>query len=151
MKINNKSVSFDYKIKETVEAGIKLTGPEVKSVKASRVSLSGSFIKIVGSEIFLINASIEPYAFASPPVGSERYDPRRTRKLLLSKKEILNFQNKLSGANFALVPVSMYTKHGLIKVEVGMGVGKKQYEKREAMKKRAEELDIERQFRGKIR
>ena len=134
MKIENKQAHFDYTIKESVEAGVKLTGP-------------GAFVKILGSEVYLINSQIQPYSFAN----IKGYDPRRTRKLLLSKKEIIGLKNRIDGGNFALIPLSMYIKHGIIKVEVGLGIGRKQYEKREILKKRAEIRDIERQFRGKIR
>lgn len=147
MKTVNRSVYHDYTIADTFEAGIKLTGPEVKSVKGNRISLTGSFVKIVGSEVYLINAQIQPYIFASV-VG---YDTRRTRKLLLSKKEILSLKGKIDGANLTLVPLSIYTTHGLVKVEVGIARGKKQYEKRELLKKRAQKLELERQFRGKVK
>ena len=79
MKIENKQAHFDYTIKESVEAGVKLTGPEVKSVKSGRATLTGAFVKIIGHEIYLINCQIQPYNFAR----IEKYDPKRTRKLLL--------------------------------------------------------------------
>ena len=146
MKIINRSVYHDYQISETLEAGIKLTGPEVKSVKGGRVSLTGAFVRIIGSEVYLLNASIQPYTFARV----ENYDPRRTRKLLLSKKEIMALKGRVEGANLTLVPVSIYDKHGLIKTGVGIARGKKQYEKRELIKRREQKRELERQYRAKV-
>ena len=91
MKITNRGVFHDYNILSTLEAGIKLNGAEVKSVRGGKMSLEGSFVKIIGSEIYLLNAQIFPYPYASPPAGGERYDPKRSRKLLLHKNEIISF------------------------------------------------------------
>lgn len=146
MKIVNRSAFHDYTIADRLEAGIKLTGPEVKSVKGNRVSLTGSFVRIIGSEAFLVNAQIQPYQFAR----IENYDPRRTRKLLLSKKEIIALKGKIEGANLTLVPLSLYTTHGLVKLEVGVARGKKQYEKREELKRRAVKRELEQDYRGKV-
>ncbi len=146
MKIVNRSVFHDYTILEQVEAGIKLTGPEVKSIKGNRVSLTGAFVRIVGSEIYLVNATIQPYALAK----IENYDPRRTRKLLLNKNEIVALKSKVEGANVTLIPLSMYTKHGIIKLEVGVARGKKQYEKREALKKKDQLRELDREYRNKV-
>ncbi|HCM37435.1 MAG: SsrA-binding protein [Candidatus Gottesmanbacteria bacterium GW2011_GWB1_43_11] len=146
MKLTNRNAFHDYTILERFEAGIKLTGPEVKSVKDNRVSLTGAFVRVVGSEIYLINAQIQPYSFARV----EGYDPRRTRKLLLGKREIVSLKGKLEGGGYTLIPLSFYTKHGLVKVEVGLGCGKKQFEKRELLKKRAQKREIERTYRGKV-
>ena len=132
MKITNKKAFFNYELTETFEAGINLYGHEVKSVRLGKADLTGSFVKIVGNEAFLINAKIFPYQNSQ----SEGYDERRTRKLLLHKKEIISLKSKTDGANLALVPVSMYLKNGFIKVEVGLGKGKKQYEKRKALRKK---------------
>lgn len=146
MKIFNRSAYHDYTILEHFEAGIKLTGPEVKSVKGNLVSLTGAFVRLIGSEAYLVNAQIQPYIFAR----IEGYDPRRTRKLLLSKKEIIALKGKIEGANLTLVPLSLYTSHGLVKVEVGLAKGKKQYEKRETLKKRETLRELERDYRGKV-
>ncbi len=146
MKLTNRNAFHDYTILERFEAGIKLTGPEVKSIKDNRVSLTGAFVRVVGNEIYLINAQIQPYSFARV----EGYDPRRTRKLLLGKREIVSLKGKLEGGGYTLIPLSLYTKHGLIKVEVGLGCGKKQFEKRELLKKRAQKREIERTYRGKV-
>ena len=146
MKVTNRSAFHDYEIRGSLEAGIKLTGPEVKSIKDNRVSLSGSYVRVVGSEIYLINARVEPYQFAHV----EDFDPRRTRKLLLSKKEIMTLKSKAEGGGLTLIPVSMYTKNGLIKVEIGLARGTKEYEKREKLKRRDQRRELERRFRTKI-
>ena len=147
MKTVNKNALFEYTILERFEAGIKLIGAEVKSIKTGHVSLTGSFVRIIGGQAFLVNANIPQYTFAR----IENYDQRRSRKLLLSKRELISLQGKIEGANLTLVPLSLYLKHGLIKIEVGLARGKKQYEKREVIKKRDERRELERDFRGKIR
>lgn len=144
MRISNRRALYDYQILEKFEAGINLTGPEVKSVKGGRADLTGSFVRIVGSEIYLVNAKIFPYEYARP----EGYDQRRTRKLLLHKKEIVALKSRTEGSNLTLVPLSLYTKSGLIKLEVALGRGKKKYEKKEAIKKRDLEREVEREFSG---
>jgi SsrA-binding protein len=146
MKVVNRSALHDYTIINRLEAGIKLTGPEVKSAKGGHISLVGAFVRIMGTEVYLINAQIHPYSFAQ----IEGYESRRTRKLLLSKKEILTLKGKIEGANLALVPLSLYTTHGLVKLEVGLARGKKQYEKRETLKKRDEIRELERDYRSKV-
>lgn len=147
MKILNKHALHDYEIKERLEAGVRLTGPEVKSIKGGHASLQGSFVRIVGSEAYLVNANIEPYSFAKV----ENYDPKRTRKLLIHKKQLLALTSKLDAEGMALVALSIYVTHGLIKVEIGVGKGKKEFEKREKIKKRSAIRDLDRQFRGKIK
>ncbi|MCL4354908.1 SsrA-binding protein SmpB [Patescibacteria group bacterium] len=142
MKIVNKKAYFDYEIKDTLEAGINLSGPEVKSVRANQVDLIGSHVRIVGSEVYLINAKIYQYKFAKV----ENYDEKRTRKLLLHKREIISLKSKIEGSEMTLVPVSLYTKHGVIKIEIGIAKGKKKYQKKEAIKKRDITRDIEREF-----
>lgn len=145
MKITNRRAFYDYQILERFEAGINLTGPEVKSVKGGRADLTGSFVRVVGSEIYLVNAKIFPYEYARP----EGFDEHRTRKLLLHKKEIIALKSKTEGSNLTLVPLSLYTKNGLIKVEIGLGKGKKQYEKRESLKRKDLEREVEVALRNK--
>jgi len=142
MKITNKKAYFNYEISETFEAGINLLGSEVKSLRLGKADLSGSFIKIIGLEAFLVNAKIFPYQNAQ----LENYDQNRTRKLLLHKKEILSLKSKMDGANLSLIPVALYLKHGFIKVEVGLGKGKKLFEKRESIKKKDIQRDLEREL-----
>jgi SsrA-binding protein len=133
MKISNRRAFYDYQIGDKLEAGINLNGAEVKAVKMGHADLAGSFVRITGSEAYLVNAKIFPYQYARP----EGYDERRTRKLLLHKSEIISLKNKAESSNTSLVPLSMYEKRGLIKLELGLGKGKKKYEKKEA-KKRAD-------------
>ncbi len=132
MKIDNKRAFFDYEILEKIEAGINLFGAEVKAIRLGHADLSGSFVRIIGSEAYLVNAKIFPYKYAAP----EGYDERRTRKLLLHKSEIIGLKSRIEGANLALVPLSMYTTKSFIKVQVGLGRGKKEYDKRAKIKKR---------------
>lgn len=140
MKITNRKAFYEYEILETFEAGINLYGNEVKSVRSGKAELSGSFVRIIGSEAYLVNAKIWEYQ----PGQVEGYDERRTRKLLLHKKQIISLKSKIEGSNLNLVPISMYLKNGFIKVEVGLGKGKKKYEKRQAIKKRDLQRDLER-------
>jgi SsrA-binding protein len=132
MNVTNKKAFFDYQIAETFEAGINLYGSEVKAVRLGRADLTGSFVRIIGNEAYLVNANILPYQSGQ----IENYDAQRSRKLLLHKKELISLRSKADGAGLALVPVSLYFKHGFIKLEIGLGKGKKQYDKRETIKKR---------------
>lgn len=147
MKITNRRALHDFHILDTLEAGIKLTGAEVKSVKGGRMSLEGSFVKIIGSEIYLVNAQIFPYPYARP----EGYDPRRSRKLLLHKKEIISLKTKLASARLTLIPLECYNTHGFVKLKIGLAKGKREYEKREKIKKKDLEREVERELRGKTR
>lgn len=147
MKILNKKAFHDYSILEHFEAGIALTGAEVKSLKSGHGQLDGAFVRIIGSEAHLVNAQIFPFKYARP----EGYDPRRTRKLLLHKKELLSLKGKIDGANLTLIPLSWYTKGPLVKLDVGLARGKKQYEKREVKRKEDQRRELEREFRGKVK
>jgi len=146
MKIINKRAFHDYHLLEKLEVGVKLTGPEVKSIKSGRMILTGAFIKIIGSEAYLVNAQIPLYPYTRP----ESYNPGRTRKLLLHKKEIVALKGKTEGTSLTIVPLKCYTTHGLVKLEIGIGKGKKQYEKREELKRKTVEREIEQAIRGKI-
>ncbi len=137
MKIFNKRAGFDYEIKEKMEAGINLLGAEVKAVRMGHADLSGSHVRIVGHEAYLINASIFPYKYARP----ESYDERRSRKLLLHKQQIIALKAKMDGQNLTIVPILLYTTGALIKLEIALAKGKKQYEKKAA--KRKKDLDRE--------
>lgn len=142
MKISNKRAFFDYQILERIEAGIALNGAEVKAVKGGHADLTGSFVRIIGSEVYLVNAKIFPYKFARP----EGYDEQRTRKLLLHKNQILALKSKTDGANLALIPVSLYDSGGLIKLEVAIGKGKKKYERKAAIKQKDLDREVEREL-----
>ena len=125
MSISNRRAVFNYEILESLEAGIVLTGAEVKSVKGGHMSLEGSYVKAIGSELYLVNARIHPYSFAR----SEGYDPKRSRKLLLHKKQILNLKTKLATAKLAIVPIECYNSDGFVKLRIGLAKGKKEFEK----------------------
>ena len=146
MKITNRRAFFDYTIIEKFEAGINLTGQEVKSVKGGHLSLDGSYVKILGSEAYFVNAQIHPYLNARV----ENYDPNRTRKLLLHKKEIISLKSKIDQSNLTLVSLECYnTTHGLLKLTVGLAKGKKLFEKREALKKKDLDRQVEEELKGK--
>lgn len=147
MKIIHKKVLYEYTILDRFEAGVHLTGAEVKSLKTGHATLEGSFVRIIGSEAYLVNAQIFPYIYASP----EGYDPKRTRKLLLHKKEITSLKSKLEGSNLTLIPISWYNNGSLVKLEVGLARGKKQYEKREVKRREDQKRELEREFRAKIK
>ena len=127
-----------------MEAGITLFGAEVKAVREGHADLSGSFVRIMGSEAYLIGARIFPYEFARP----EQYDPKRTRKLLLHKKQIFALKGKTEGSSLTIVPISLYTNNNLIKLEIGIGKSKKKFEKKEAIKRRDINRDIEEALKG---
>ncbi|MFH1186621.1 MAG: SsrA-binding protein SmpB [Candidatus Levyibacteriota bacterium] len=143
MKIYNKRARFDYDIKETFEAGINLYGAEVKAIRLNQVDINGSHVRIMESEAYLIGAKIYPYKYARP----EGYTEARTRKLLLHKKQIISLKSKIDGLGLSLVAVSLYTKGHLIKVGVGLGKGKKKYQKKETIKKRDVQRDIEQELK----
>ena len=128
MKIINKKARFDYEILESLEVGIVLRGMEVKSVKGGRVNISDAFVKIIGDELWLVNADITKYQYAS----DNHYDSKRTRKLLIQRKQLDRLESKMKQGNLTLIPLSIYTVRGYIKVEVGLARGKKYHEKRKA-------------------
>lgn len=142
MKIVNRSAFYNYHLFERFEAGINLNGAEVKAVKMGQANLNGSFVRIIGTEAYLVNAKIFPYKYARP----EGYDETRTRKLLLHKKEIIAIKSRAEGEGLTVVPLSLYTKTGLIKLELALAKGKKQYEKKEALKRKDIEREIEQEL-----
>ncbi|MBI2483906.1 SsrA-binding protein SmpB [Candidatus Uhrbacteria bacterium] len=135
----NKAAFHEYAILENYEAGIVLTGAEVKSVRRGTVALKGSFAILSGGEIFLHTMHIAHYPPAGPDVS---YNPTRTRKLLLTGKEIRGLIGKLKTPGLTLVPLGVYTKAHKIKVHLGLGRGKRQYEKREIIKKKSTDREI---------
>lgn len=145
MKLINKKAYHEYNILETLEAGIRLTGPEVKSIRGGRLNLTGSFVRVLGNEAYVINMQIPPYEFAR----IMDYDDKRTRKLLIHKKELISLKMKLAEQGLTAVPLSVYTKQNLIKVEIGIVKGKKTWDKREALKKKDIQKDIDRALRNK--
>ncbi len=143
--IFNKKAAFDYEILEKFEAGIVLSGTEIKAIKSGKANLAGSFAIIRNNEIFLLNLSIPPY---KPKNVSASYQPDKTRKLLLHKKQIASLSGQLKQKNLNLIPLRMYNKHGLIKVELALAKGKKKFDKRESIKKRETQRKIDRAKRG---
>ncbi|MEK7641197.1 MAG: SsrA-binding protein SmpB [Patescibacteria group bacterium] len=129
----NRKAFFNYEIVETFEAGIELLGFEVKSVKAGQANMVGAFATIKGGEIWMTNLDIPPYQAKNTP---ESYNQTRPRRLLLNKKEILYLTTKMKSDRLTLLPLKMYSKKNLVKVELGLARGKRQYEKRETIKKR---------------
>lgn len=146
MRIINKNARFNYTVSDTIEAGINLTGAEVKAIRLGHVDLTGSFARIRDNQAYLFNAQIFPYAFARP----EGYDLKRIRKLLLHKKEITSIKAKMEGGNLTLVPLALYTSRNLIKVELALARGKKEFQKRDALKKRDMEREVELEFKAKL-
>jgi len=130
---NNPKAGFDYEILETLEAGIVLKGYEVKSVKTGKVSIKGSYVKILNGEPFLIGATISPYQVANI---TDDYDPQSSRKLLLSKKQISVLVGTSQAHGLTLVPLKLYDKKGMVKLLIGIARGKKKYDKRETIKKK---------------
>lgn len=131
----NKKAYYDYEILEKLEAGLVLSGPEVKSAKHGQINLKGSYVNVKSSrEAFLVNAHIAPY---QPAVIAQRdYRPDQDRKLLLNKKELKRLLGRSSEAGIAVVPVCAYVKNGYVKLEIAVCRGKKKYDKRDAIKKR---------------
>lgn len=142
----NKKAGYNYEIGEKFEAGIVLSGQEVKSLKTRGISLAGSYVLVKQNGVFWIGAKIPPY---QPNNVSLSYDPERTRQLLLKKKEIRYLAGKSTEKGLTFIPLRLYTKghtdnSGKIKLEFGVARGKKQYDKREAIKKRETRLEIDR-------
>jgi SsrA-binding protein len=142
MDIQNRKARFDYQILDSFEAGLELMGPEVKSIRSGQVSLQEAYVKLRGGEAWLVGAHIAPY----PQAPMEGYDPTRTRKILLHKKEIVSLETKLREKGLTLLPLKMYLVRNRIKLEVGLGKGKKKYDKRESLKQR----DMDKAARRKI-
>ena len=141
----NKKATFDYEIIDTLEAGLVLRGFEVKSIKTGHISLKGSFVTLKhtgakNAEVYLINCHIPLYRHAAK---TERYDPYRSRKLLLKRSEISRLIGKTKEQGLTLIPLKVYNKHGLIKVTFGVGKGKKKIDKRDIIRKR----EVERKLR----
>jgi SsrA-binding protein len=134
----NKRATFDHEIIERYEAGIKLSGPEVKSIRNGRVNLKGSFVKIMNGTPFAYNIHISPYQSGNQP----DYEPTDKRKLLLKKKEISYLVGAGEQAGHTILPLEIYTKKGLIKMKIGLCKSRKKYDKRELLKKRSQEKEM---------
>jgi SsrA-binding protein len=139
----NRKAFHDYHIEETIEAGIVLTGSEIKSIRQGKVNLRDSYARSSNGELWLIGAHIARYDAAS----YQNHDPHRDRKLLLHHEQIVELASKSRVKGFTIVPLKMYLKRGRAKLELGLGRGKKLYDKREAIAKR----DAEREIEGNIK
>jgi SsrA-binding protein len=142
----NRRAHFDYHVESRVEAGIALTGTEVKSLREGSAQLSDSYAIGQRGELFLLNAQIPPYKPAGPLLNHE---PKRTRKLLLHRREIDKLITKASEKGLTLVPLQIYFKNGVAKVEICVARGRKLYDKREALKKQDARRDMDRALRGR--
>ncbi len=147
MKIvaQNRKAFHDYFIEETIEAGMVLTGTEVKSLRDAKANLMDSYVLIKDNEVFLFNCHISPYTHGN----IMNHDPVRTRKLLLHKKELMKLQAKAAQKGYSLIPLKIYFKDGRAKTEIGLAKGKKQYEKRETIKKKEADREIQRAMRSR--
>jgi SsrA-binding protein len=144
---SNRRARFDYEILDTLEAGIALLGPEVKSLRAGNASLSDAYAVVRSGEVFLMNAHIGPYEQA----GRANAAPRRERKLLLHRAEIARLAGRVAEKGFTLVPIELYFRQGRAKVELAIARGKKRYDKRQTIRERESERELQRAVRGRGR
>lgn len=138
--LRNKKATFDYHLEDTLEAGIKLIGTEVKSLKAQHGGLSGAYVAMVDGRLVLLGAHIPPWQEKNAPIG---FDPYRNRELLLNKRELGTLSKVLKTKGLTIIPVSLYGKGGLVKVQIAVAKGKKVFDKRESIKSR----DLDREAR----
>ena len=143
MEINNRKAKYNYQIFDKIEAGIVLTGTEIKSLRAGKANIKDSYASVKNGEVFLINMHISSYENGN----IFNHEETRTRKLLFHKKEILKLNDKVRLEGFTLVPLKVYLKNAKAKVLIGVCKGKKDYDKREDIKKR----DIERDIRKRLK
>ncbi len=137
---NNRKANFEYAILDKYEAGISLEGTEVKSLREAKVSIVESYARVIKDEVFLIGANINEYKYGN----INNHIPDRNRKLLLHKKEIKKIKEALTEKGLTLIPLKMYFKNSKVKVELGIGRGKKLYDKRESIKQRETDLKLKR-------
>lgn len=138
----NKKANHDYFIKDTLEAGIALTGTEIKSVRAHRINLRDGYVQIINGSAFLENVHISEYKEGN----RYNHDPLRSRRLLLHKREIARLAGIQAQQGMTIIPLKVYLKHGFAKVLIGVGQGKKQYDKRQTIKKRDQDREIHRKY-----
>jgi SsrA-binding protein len=139
----NRKARHDYFLLDTYEAGIVLQGSEIKSIRAGQISIKEAYVRLKDREAWLINAHIAPY----DPASHFNHDPKRPRKLLLHRREILRLDNAIRQKGYTLIPTRVYLKNGLAKVEIALAKGKKAYDKRTAIARRDMEREVRRQFR----
>lgn len=143
--ITNSKASFNYDILEKFEAGIELFGFEVKSIRNKHGKLDGSYVKFKNNEMFISGADIPPYQASNTP---ESYDRVRSRKLIMSKAEILKLKQKVENDKLTLIPLALYNKGKVLKCEIALARGKKRYDKREAIKRRETDIEIRRTLKN---
>jgi len=141
MKIINKKAKFNYKLFETYESGISLTGAEVKTLLNNQADISNAYVKIINNEAYLLNANI--------PLKNSITNPIRTRKLLLHRSEITSIMTKMKQNKLTLIPTKLYNKGRKIKLEFALAKGKRKFEKRQTIKKKDVEREIEQQLKGR--
>jgi SsrA-binding protein len=141
----NRKARHDYFIEETYEAGLVLMGSEVKSLRDGKANLKDSYARILNGEAFLLNAHISPY----PAANQFNHEPTRTRKLLLRQQEIRRLAGKVQERGLTLIPLRLYFKNSKAKVELGLARGKKLYDKREALRRKAAEREVERSLKSR--
>ncbi|MDD5450920.1 MAG: SsrA-binding protein SmpB [Desulfovibrionales bacterium] len=141
----NKKAAHEYFITERYEAGLVLTGSEVKSLRQGKATLADGYAQVVGGEVLLYNVHISPYSHTH----HEEQDPTRTRKVLFHRQEIRRLIGKIQEKGLTLIPTKIYFKNGWVKVELALAKGKKLYDKRESIKRREEEREIAKRYRGR--
>lgn len=143
----NKRATFDFQLLETFEAGLALTGTEIKSIRAHQVNLRRSYVQARQNELWLVDAHISPYVHGS----HENHEPTRPRKLLLHRREINKILDQLQQKSLTVVPTRLYLKNGRAKVEIALARGKQKHDKRQDIAKRDDERRVERALREKYR
>lgn len=136
----NRKVNFDYHIEETIEAGVVLQGTEIKSIRAGKVQLKDAFVQFRNNEAWIVNMHISPYEQGN----RFNHDPTRSRKLLLHRKQISQLVGKAQQQGYAIVPIQLHLKNGFAKVLIGLGKGKKDYDRREDLKRKEAKRDVAR-------
>ena len=140
----NRKARHEYLIEDTYEAGMALLGPEVKSLREGRANLTDGYVDIRNGEAWLHNVHISPYPYA---VNAGHIDPTRTRKLLLKKRELKRLQGKTQERGYTLIPLRIYFKNGKAKAEIALAKGKKLYDKRETMRRRTMERELQKRYK----
>jgi len=140
----NKKALHDYEVLENYEAGIVLNGDEVKSIKNSQANLKGAFVNVQNDQAYLNECHVSHYKQSS----RKEFNPTRKRKLILHKKEIIKIDKAINQKGVTAIPIELYAKKGLIKLNLGICRGKKLYDKRDVLKKRSQELEIKRQLKN---
>ncbi|MEA3344278.1 MAG: SsrA-binding protein SmpB, partial [Patescibacteria group bacterium] len=142
----NKRAYFDYEILEKFEAGMVLSGQEVKSIKSGKISIKSSYVVFNKEEPFLIGSKVPPY---QPRNAPSDYDPEKSRKLLLKKSEIRHLIGKTNEKGIALIPLKIYVKNAMVKLEFGIAKGRKKFSKKEMIKKRDNQREIQRELKSR--